>query len=70
MTIQNRGGRYFNQSGRVAPVGIHHLDNPSWFVQGQPDRHRAPLHEEQEIHEGTPAPVADQNEGVSHNDAD
>ena len=35
MTIQNRGGRYFNQSGRVASVGIHHLDNPNW-LEGTP----------------------------------
>tara|TARA_R110000822_G_scaffold95742_1_gene218537 strand:- start:2867 stop:3091 length:225 start_codon:yes stop_codon:yes gene_type:complete len=30
----NRGGRYFNQIGRVAPVGIHTNGDPSFFVKG------------------------------------
>tara|TARA_R110002126_G_C10296261_1_gene486545 strand:+ start:458 stop:664 length:207 start_codon:yes stop_codon:yes gene_type:complete len=68
MTIQNRGGRYFNQSGRVASVGIHHLDNPNWFIQGGKDSNRQPLVEEQEIREGTPKQLTDQNEGVDKNE--
>lgn len=69
MTIQNRGGRYFNQSGLPAQVGIHRLNDPNWFIQGSKDINRQPLTEQQEIHEGE-HDETDQNEGISHNDMD
>ena len=29
----NRGGRYFNQIGRPAPVGVHIVANPRYIVE-------------------------------------
>ena len=36
--MENRGGRYFNQDGKVGQVGIHTVRNPNWYVESPAQR--------------------------------